>query len=274
MNSILIAGLLATTFTLAQNVNAAPQGPKMRDHAPGMEMIKTLSRLSLSSEQMDEVKNLVTAFKANHERPDAPPERPGKPGFASLSESEIRSLVETRMVTQQSQHFAIAELRSQIYNLLSESQRNMITELEAKRGSKRETAHGPRRGANRGADRGAMRGQPPRGPRLPFEELKLTDEQIASLETLNAAYRETRLQRRATMDALRGAERALVRSGNFSESAWDTLFAEYKDDLVNAAIEDITHKQATFAVLTDVQQAEMQQKRENIDALRRLFSDN
>jgi len=270
VKSILIAGLLATTFTLANNASAAPNGPQMRDHAPGMEMIKTLSRLSLSSEQMDEVKNLVTAFKANHERPDAPPKKPEVPGFASLSESEIRSFVETRMLQQHEHHFAIAELRSQIYSLLSESQRNTLTELE----TNREAAHGPKRGANKDTDRSAMRGQPPRGPRLPFEELQLTDEQLASLETLNATFRETRFQHKVTMDALRDAEKALVRSGNFSESAWDALYAEYKDDLVNAAIEDIAHKQATYAVLTDVQQAEMQQKRENMDALRRLFSDN
>ena len=119
-----------------------------------------------------------------------------------------------------------------------------------------------------------MRGQPPRGPRLPFEELQLTDEQLASLETLNATFRETRFQHKVTMDALRDAEQALVRSGNFSESAWDTLYAEYKDDLINAEIENMTHKQATFAVLTDAQQAEIQQKRENVDALRRLFSGN
>ncbi|WOI37149.1 Spy/CpxP family protein refolding chaperone [Alteromonas sp. CI.11.F.A3] len=274
MKSILIAGLLATTFTLAHNASAAPNGPKMRDHAPGMEMIKTLSRLSLSSEQMNEVKNLVTAFKANHERPDAPPKKPEMSGFASLSESEIRSFVETRMLKQHEQHFAIAELRSQIYRLLSESQRNMLTEFDAKRETKREAAHGLKRGANRGADRSAMRGQPPRGPRLPFEELQLTDEQLTSLETLNATFRETRFQHKVTMDALKDARKALVRSGNFSESAWDALYAEYKDDLVNAAIEDITHKQATYAVLTDAQQVEMQQKRENMDALRRLFSDN
>ena len=79
---------------------------------------------------------------------------------------------------------------------------------------------------------------------------------------------------KVTMDALRDAEQALVRSGNFSESAWDTLYAEYKDDLINAEIENMTHKQATFAVLTDAQQAEIQQKRENVDALRRLFSGN
>lgn len=145
MKSILIAGLLATTFSLAHSANAAPQGPKMRDHAPGMEMIKTLSRLSLSSEQMDEVKKLVTAFKANHERPDASSEHPDKPGLATLSESEIRSLVETRILKQQSRHFAIAELRSEIYNLLSASQRNMLTEFEAKREAKREVAHGGKR---------------------------------------------------------------------------------------------------------------------------------
>ncbi|MBO7923246.1 hypothetical protein C7Y69_12545 [Alteromonas sp. KS69] len=270
MKSILIAGLLATTFSLAHSANAAPQGPKMRDHAPGMEMIKTLSRLSLSSEQMDEVKKLVTAFKANHERPDASSEHPDKPDLATLSESEIRSLVETRILKQQSRHFAIAELRSEIYNLLSASQRNMLTEFEAKREAKREVAHG----GKRNTVRSAMRGQPPRGPRLPFKELQLTDEQLVSLETLNATFRETRFQHKVTMDALRNAEQALVRSGNFSESAWDALYAEYKDDLVNAAIENMTHKQATFAVLTDAQQAEVLEKRENVDALRRLFSDN
>jgi protein CpxP len=270
VKSILIAGLLATTFTLANSANAAPQGPQMRDHAPRMEMIKTLSRLSLSSEQLDEVKKLVTAFKANHERPDAPLEHPDKPNLATLSESEIRSLVETRIQNQQSHQFAIAELRSEIYNLLSESQRNILTELEAEREAKRKAAHGRKRNT----DRSAMRGQPPRGPRLPFEELQLTDEQLASLETLNATFRETRFQHKVTMDALRDAEQALVRSGNFSESAWDTLYAEYKDDLINAEIENMTHKQATFAVLTDAQQAEIQQKRENVDALRRLFSGN
>ena len=270
MKSILIAGLLATTFTLAHSANAAPQGPTMRGHAPGMEMIKTLSRLSLSSEQMDEVKKLVTAFKSNHERPDASPEYPDKSDFASLSESEIRSLVETKILKQQSHHFAIAELRSEIYNLLSESQHNMLTELEAEREAKREVSHG----AKRNTDRSTMRSQPSRGPRLPFEELQLTDEQLASLETLNATFRETRFQHKVTMDALRNAEQALVRSDNFSESAWHALYAEYKDDLVNAAIEDITHKQATFAVLTDAQQAEVQQRHKNEDALRRLFSGN
>ena len=133
MKSFIIAGLLATTFTLTQSASAAPHGANMRDHVPGMEMIKTLSHLSLSSEQMAEVKNLVVAFKTNHERPDT---RPEKPDFSTLSQSEIRSLVEGRMLKQQSHHFAIAQLRSDVYNLLSASQRNLLTELEAKRAAK------------------------------------------------------------------------------------------------------------------------------------------
>ncbi|CAD5253180.1 conserved exported hypothetical protein [Alteromonas sp. 38] len=274
MKSILIAGLLATTFTLAHSANAAPQGPKMRDHAPGMEMIKTLSRLSLSSKQMDEVKKLVTAFKANHERPDASPEHPDKPDLATLSESEIRSLVETRILKQQSHHFASAELRNAIYGLLTESQRALLSEQKSARDARRSSMQDEAQNRPQGKPFGARRGNPLNNLRPPFEALQLTDEQLASLETLNATFRETRFQHKMTLDELRDAEQALVRSGNFSESAWDALYAEYKDDLVNAAIENITHKQATFAVLTDAQKTELQQRRENVDALRRLFSDN
>ncbi|MDO6567861.1 Spy/CpxP family protein refolding chaperone [Alteromonas sp. 1_MG-2023] len=275
MRTIIIAGLLATTFTLTHTVNAAPQGPRMPSHPPGMEMVKTLGRLSLTSEQKEEVKALIAAFKENKTPPEMPGGRPSKrPEIDSLNDTDIRALVEAKVLTQQAHHFAIAQLRSEIYNLLSESQRIVLIELEAEQNTMLDNKR--MRDDKRFSTSGGkpMRPMPLRGPRLPFEDLQLSDEQLATLESLNETYRETRFQHKSTMDAFKNAEQALVRSGNFSESAWDALYAEYKEDIINAGTKEIRHMQAVFDVLTDAQQAELEQRREEDDELRRLFTDS
>lgn len=252
MKSTLMAGLLVSTLFAIQPAEARPHDTQVRHHPPGMAMVKELRGLSLSEEQKEHIKALLVAFKDNNERPE-PPE---KNELESASEAQIRAVVETTITTHHSRAFAMAELRHKVYALLTIEQQSMLAERELAR-TQRHTPE-PR----------------PLRPKPPFNELVLSDDQKATLDTLQTEFQDNQRQHNATMDSFKDAEKALVRSDNFSESAWQGLLLQYQDTLINAAVENIMNKQSMLAVLTDEQRTKLKQWREEEHALRRLFNNH
>lgn len=273
MKHILIASLVAGSLTITLNANAAPNNPHMRPIPPSMQIVKSLHGLSLTDEQIAQVKQILAEFKDNNE----PPTRPQAPNLDQLltaSESEIRAHVESQLSENKSRKMALAELRSNVYSLLTSGQKELLEQRELRRNTHHEKIQkhrGERDNAMQMDEQYAANPTQRRIPRLPFKDIELSDEQLTSLHTINETYKDKKEQQRATIKGFRDAEKSLIRSGNFSQSAWENIYLQYHDAMVDAGVEQATHMQALLLVLTREQREQLKQRHEEDEALKQLF---
>jgi Spy/CpxP family protein refolding chaperone len=265
MKKLFIASALVAAVSVCGLAAAKSASHEMRHHQPIKMMIKHLRGLSLTETQRDEIKTLVSNFRSANPRPSFDDiEREGF-AFATATEAELIEFVTEKMTAKEDKFFALAQLRHNIFNVLTPEQQTLMLEKEAKREAKRE--------ARRDA-RFAKGGERMRGHHGPFKGLDLTDEQKAELVALKEEAKVAMQSHRETMQNFKDAQQTLIRSDAFSEDAFDALVAQYKDDLVSAGVEKAKHRQAMFAVLTDEQQALLKAKRTEERELREIFRPN
>ena len=271
MKKLFIASALVAAVSVCGLAAAKSASHEMRHHQPIKMMIKHLRGLSLTETQRDEIKTLVSNFRSANPRPSFDDiEREGF-AFAAATEAELIEFVTEKMTAKEDKFFALAQLRHNIFNVLTPEQQTLMLEKEAKREAKREARQDSM--ARRDA-RFAKGDERMRGHHGPFKGLDLTDEQKAELVALKEEAKVAMQSHRETMQNFKDAQQTLIRSDAFSEDAFDALVAQYKDDLVSAGVEKAKHRQAMFAVLTDEQQALLKAKRTEERELREIFRPN
>ena len=258
MKKLLIASATVAAISLGGFALAQPAGPGMRHHEPVKEIVKHLRGLSLSDAQREEIKTLVSAFKDANPRVEYQDSEKPDFDFETASEAQISAFIETQFEERESKHFALAQLRHNIFNVLSEEQQAKVLAREESREEKR-AAKGER------GDRNHQRNG------TPFKGIDLTDDQLANLAELRESFKDTSNANRETLRSFKDAQRDLIRSPSFSQDSWNALVAQYKDDLVSAGVEKAKQRQAMFAVLTPEQQAELKAQREEGRKLRDLL---
>ena len=274
MKKLLIASVTVASIGLGGLALAQPAGPGMRHHEPVKEIVKHLRGISLSDAQREEIKTLVSAFKdANHRPEFGDIEKPNL-DFATATETQVTAFIQIQIEEREATHFAFAQLRHDIYNVLNEEQQATLLARDAKREVDRQKHHDAfvKQDA-RFAKRmdGEVKG-PKRKPReFLFEGIELTDEQIASLTELRESFKDASKANREKLRNFKDAQRNLVRSQSFSQDAWDALFVQYKDDLVSAKVEKAKQHQAMFQVLSSEQQAKLEALRKEERKLREIF---
>ena len=274
MKKLLIASVTVAAIGLGGLALAQPAGPGMRHHEPVKEIVKHLRGISLSDAQREEIKTLVSAFKDANPRPKFGDIEKPNLDFASATEAQISAFIQTQIEEREATHFAFAQLRHDIYNVLNEEQQATLLARDAKRELDRQKHHDAFvKQEARFAKRmdGEVKG-PKRKPReFLFEGIELTDEQVASLTELRKSFKDASKANREKLRNFKDAQRDLVRSQSFSQDAWDALFAQYKDDLVNAKVEEAQQHQAMVQVLSSEQQAKLEALREEERKLREIF---
>lgn len=263
MKKVLIAGLIAGSLTITGGAVSAPNGPHMRPQPPGMEIVQSLRGLSLTDEQIAQIKELLTEFKENNQ-PFDKPEMPDLTSLLTASENEIRSHIESQVSAIKGQRLALAQLHSSVYSLLTTEQKEKLEQRESRRDAQREKMQA------RMNEHQATGRQQDKMRDLPFKGIELSDEQLASIQALNETFNEKKAQHKATIDAFREAEKALIRSGNFSETAWETIRLQYYDAMIEVGVERATHMQAMLSILTDEQREQLQQQHDEDEALKQL----
>ena len=291
MKKLLIASATVAAISLSGLTWAKPSGLGMRHHEPIKEMVKHLRGLELSDLQREEIKTLVSAFKDAHPRAERGAFEKPNFDFENATESQISTFVHSQIENRESKHFALAQLRHDIFNVLNEEQQAKVVareksreEKKAARGNKRRDASDEQKSqfAERmnsegkgkkfyGHGKGESSGKKHERNSMPFRGIELTDDQLAYLAELRESFKETSKANRETLRSFKDAQRDLIRSSSFSQDAWNALIAQYKDRLVSAGIEKAKQRQAMFAILTPQQQAELKAQREDARKLRDLL---
>ena len=274
MKKLLIASATVAAIGIGGFALAQPPEPGIRHHEPVKEIVKHLRGLSLSDAQREEIKTLVSAFKDANPRPKFGDNEKPNLDFATATEAQINAFIQTQIKEREAKHFAFAQLRHDIYNVLNEEQQATLLTRDAKRELDRQKHHDAFEAQEaRFAKRmiGEVKG-PNRKPReFLFEGVELTDEQIASLAELRETFKDTSKTNGELLRNFKDAQRDLVRSQSFSQDAWDALIAQYKGDLVSAGVEKAKQRQAMFQVLSSEQQAKLEALREEEHKLDELF---
>ena len=274
MKKLLIASVTVAAIGLGGLALAHPLGPGMRHHEPVKEMVKHFRDLSLSDTQREELKTLVSAFKDANPRPKFGDIEKPSFDFDTATEAQLSAFIQAQFEEREATHFAFAQLRHDIYNVLNEEQQATLLARDAKREldiQKHRDAFVKQDARFTKRMDGEGKGPKRKHREFLFEGIELSDEQIASLAELRESFKDTSKTNRETLRNFKDAQRDLIRSQSFSQDAWDALIAQYKDDLVSAKVEKAKQRQAMFQVLTQEQQATLKAQRENERELRDMF---
>lgn len=271
MNKVIIASAIIAACSISSFAIAKHSSNAMRHHKPVEQIVKHLRGLSLTEAQRSEMKVLFTNFRTTHQNDN---ERTfDRPSFdmANASEAELTQFIEDKIENSASKRFALAQLRHDIYALLTPSQQQLLEEKETEREARREERLLARQ--DKMEKRTARFDPSERGGRQGmFKGLDLTRDQKASLKALREEATVSSETHKVVMRDFREAQKALVRSDAFSEDAFNALFAQYKENLVAAGIAKAKHKQAMFAVLTESQQQTLKARRTEERELRDMLS--
>ncbi len=275
MKKLLIASATVAAISLGSLALAQPAGHDMRHHEPVKEMIKHLRGLNLSDAQHEQIKSYLGAFKNANPRLERSEMEMPDFDFATATETQISSFLQTQLEERESKLFALAQLRHDIFNVLDEKQQATIlariVKREAKSDKRRHASDGKKsqyaKHLKRENKAKKFRGHEPRDSghsrdSMLFEDIELSDTQKDSLAALRSSFKETAKSNRETLRSFKDAQRALIQSPSFSQDTWNALVSEYKDDLVNAGVAKAKHRQAMFAVLTSEQQSQLKTRRQ------------
>ena len=284
MKKLLIASATVAAISLSALALAQPAGPGMRHHQPVKEMVKHLRGICLSDLQREEIKTRVSAFKDAHPRPERGDFEKPNFDFETATETQISTFIQTQFEKRETQHFALAQLRHDIFNVLTEEQQEKVLAREAKRevrSEKRRNASEEkkmqfakrldREGKDKKFSHHNRKGHEYKRDGLPFEGIELSDTQRESLSALRESFKDTAEANRQIVRSFKDAQRELIRSSSFSQASWEALVTKYQDDMVSAGVEKAKHRQAMFAVLTEEQKADLKTQREDVRKLRDMF---
>lgn len=264
MKKLLIASALLSAVVFGPLAVAKSNNTDMRHHQIE-NVVRDLRGLSLAPEQRKDIKELVRAFKQANDKPVPTPMSAS--AFATASDETLNRYVETNMNARIEHGYALAELRHNIYSLLTAEQQTELVSREASFMKKREKMQA-RDKANK---RGEKKGQRWAKRHEAFKGIDLSDEQRSELNTLRASFKQDMSAHRQAMKEVRNAQQQLIRSDAFSKDAWDALNSQYQDTLVDVGLNKAKQKQSMLMVLTEAQRLALDNQRTERRALRELM---
>lgn len=264
MKKLLIASALLSTVALGPLVYAKQSDTSVRHHHIE-NVVRDLRGLSLTPEQRKDVKTLVRTFKQVNEKPVR--ERMTTLELATATDESLHLFVESNLDARNDHRFALAELRHNIYSLLTAEQQDELASREINVERKRDKMQ-----ARDNADKhGEKKGQRFAKRRQAFKGIDLSDEQRSELNTLKASFKQDRSAQRDAMKAVKYAQKQLIRSDAFSKDAWEALTLQYQDTLLRAGINKAKHQRSMLMILTEEQRAALDERHAERRALRELM---
>lgn len=236
--------LLALTIA-GITVSTATQARLHSPHDTQRALVKAVQQLDLSAEQKQEVRALLTSFRAGKQAQhgNMQAEHARRHTDDTPDAETLRAKLLDNADNWKQKKFQQAQLRHSIYQLLTPDQQNTLEQTDIERHSKR-----------------AQRTKSHQDSALPqpFALLALSAQQEQQVAELQSAFRSQAELIRSRMRQFKAQEKALVRSADFSEAAWYTLAESYQPAFIEAAVARASHRAGLLAVLTDAQRQELE----------------
>ncbi|WP_137168278.1 Spy/CpxP family protein refolding chaperone [Salinimonas lutimaris] len=218
-------------------------GPRHGQENPVRMVMKDLKRLELTDTQRTEVRAIMDNLRANNKaarEARKAQSSEAKPQFSSAEQASDAAVA--RFTDSQPQRLAIAHARHDIYQLLTDAQRQTLQKKQEKRAQRDEHPRDEKNKAHL--------------PRA-FKKLDLSEEQYTAMTDIMEKSKAQRDAIMAQSKTLRQQEQSLIQSDNFDEAAWLVLSEKMQSVIAQgAAARFETHQQVT-AQLTSEQQAQL-----------------
>ena len=232
---------LAIALSLALSANAyAGHGHHSTDNGMG-QMVR---QLDLSAAQRQDIRQVI-----KQARRDRALYRQDERQFRQ----DIRALVQAPQWDEQATHTTLSQSQSlldklalqkasskhQVWQLLSAQQQGGFLQAVEDREPRKRDGHG--------------------ATRL-LKEIALSDEQSAAILQLKTDLQASRDAYKIKRQAFKQAERALIQSEAFSQSAWQAIRVEYQQDLLAMALLKAKSRHDSWQILTTAQQAQLKEQ--------------
>lgn len=231
----LISGILLAGAAIAKPEHKAPEGRAL---------LHTLQQLDLEKDQKKALRQLVRDFheaQKSEKDGDRKGKRRGEPkvDMAELSESEIAQHASEKWTKIKTHRLAIAELKHDAWQILTDAQRSQLDELMEERKAERLEHMAAKK----------EEGELPR----PFSELDLSEEQESQLAAIFTSHRPQKEAEHEEMKALREQEQAIIRQTTFDAEALSALLDSHQEQFVQHAVERAQMHASIVALLSEEQ---------------------
>lgn len=229
------------SLPVASNAHLFEDGPKPK-------MREVFSQLDLTIGQKQELfvlkrnlKDEVGVYRADLANVKRDVGNLVKTDELDVAAVEAQLTAQTSLISQLG--LAKAEHRNEVWNVLTDEQREKLADLMEDKGSN------------------ASEKREERKARF-ISKLELTEEQQASFEQINAAFAQQKEVFKEKRMSFRTAEKAIIQQETFDEEAWMALFNVYSDDAVAMGVEKAKHRHEIWNILTDEQREKLEKRME------------
>ena len=261
LNTLITPLTLALSLVIATPSIAEPQHGRNHERMP---LHHVLSKLDLNKEQRQDVKQILQQSRADAElvAEDVKQARADLRNFIhadSWNETAVTTTLQQHQQTKASLDLARASAMHQVWLLLSDEQKTKFALLaERTPDGKRDNKEGKAKHKDRAESEERFQ----RGGKDHFAKLTLTDEQKTVIKTIKQQAKAQNTQTKQQEMAFRQAERALIASAAFNESAYQALQANYQDEHLQHALLMAKTRHDIWNVLSTEQQAQALAKME------------
>lgn len=248
---------ICLSLALSSQAMANPEGGHHKGAHNGHNMMRLLSKLSLTDTQKQDIRQIMKQSREDRQA-SAPDFAPVRQDLSALIQTTDWDQDAVEAVLSQNQDQMVqaglkrAENKHAVLNLLTDEQKDKLSTITSKK--QQRAAEGDRKGKNKG--KGKHKGD--RSHKLAF-----TDEQKAAFEEIKTQNKAIAAELHEKLKAYKQAERELVKSTEFNAESWLALNSEYKNDFLAMAVLKAKSKHEKWNVMTPEQQAQMLVAKEN-----------
>ena len=252
---------LALAFSLAISAPILAKAEHGRDHDKN-QVRHMMAKLDLSKEQRQDVKQILQQSRADadlvaEDVKQAKTDLMSLIHAASWNETAVVTALQQNQQTKASLGLEKASAMHQIWLVLSDEQKTKFAKLaerkaDGKRGNK--DAKTKLQDKTQGHEKSRGEG------REHFKGLALTDEQKTAIKAIKQQAKAQNEQSKEQQKAYRQAERALIASTTFNDTAYQALQAEYQDEHLQHALVMAKTRHDIWNVLSAEQQAKALEK--------------
>ncbi|GGO65739.1 Spy/CpxP family protein refolding chaperone [Bowmanella pacifica] len=230
---------LLLPLTIGLSLSAAVQAKE----PPRGPMFKMFDELQLSAQQRQDIRTLFKQGREDRQvfRQDGQLLREQKQAVieaADWDQQAALALLSEEMTARRAAMWARAQMDQAVWNLLTESQREVWAEMQEE-----------------GFDR---------PERTPFNgrwlrKLDLNEAQQQALSELQAQAKMSREKNQDIRERFAEQQLALIEQGGLTEQAWTSLYEQYQSQFQAAALEGLKQRHGFYHLLTAEQQAKLEQ---------------
>lgn len=235
--------IILTSLLLVSQVSAE-QAEKRNKHP----MAKVLMQLDLSDQQKQDIKQQLKSNRADRAvyREDGKQMKSALREIITADNWDQAAATETLLASadlKQNQLNSRAITHHNIWLLLTDDQQQALSQITDERGM---------------GDAADKESRKQKKWQKVAKRLDLSDEQIAAIDSIHNDFEQQKIAFKELKMAHKATEREIIRNDTFDQAAWENLYAEHEQAMLEHGVAKAYMRHQVLAELTEAQQAKLQ----------------